>query len=711
MRLLELKKYLESLNQVNHIDNVCNIYNDKSLEIDYKVFTRIAIKYINGVKYYITALVIYDIYDFVGRLASVYKDDDELILDICRNFKTFDLTQEEWDYVVARGNALDEVIDDKEFPVVIDGNYDEDDIIILSKVFINNKKDYIILFADATGQLYSVVSNDFVKAITSNRQEFNFYFCNCSSKNNISFKRNKVSIHEEVNGEPFYLSLLWHKGNERLHIDNDYKGLDVATELLEKLIKQMDTNDYLKAIFDYKYIIYGRNEISNKGNILSEVLSQLHCFSNLPILQKCGEFLYPESIISYKNRFISIHYHNLYNEKTHDCSLDILDTLKIDGDILSFKGCYLGSFDLPCVYMTLEYNIKEDTLNLYDIKVFDKNSHYYIPGNRNYNSYGEDFYALTEDDRYMGSEYVDFSTAFITNSSQPSVIKELTAESLSEYLKTLGYHKKERMITPDFCFLETYKSTWLNETDFVNIRCYTKESSKEYILDIYKNGKLLESISGNFSLDIVSNAINFASKNDTSTLLVPKIYATLYKESPFSVFYNKSMFFTEFHSKYDYGSKYGSFHLLVAKYNSNNMYVILLNYVQTCILLPLHYYKDSLEKDGNVFSYYRNHDSNSLCYVLMAFKTEQEAFDAFIALKDAYEIDLDNRNFMTQWLSLITFTDIDTSHLRRYTKQNNVISMIIAKHLNVIQNKSWREILDKIPENIFNTMILGREGR
>lgn len=706
-----MKKYLEELAHLRRIDDVMNIYCDKSSNVDYKVFTRIAIKYIDNVKYYMCCLSIYSLSkDYINHsYKSVYKGD--ALLSMCRNIKSFDLTEDEWESLVFADKTQDNIIKDSDYPVIVDGYYDDADIVILSKISFYD--DYIILFADTTGELYSVCIDDFFTFMAKNKRDklYNVYFSNFTDNNKLSFKYSKINNHKIERGEPYFLGYLWHKGNLRLNINTNYKNLEKATKLIKLFDYNLSDINFIEYVQSMGETIYGNmwctKRIEKYNSRIDTILSVLN---NLSYAENYsfGNISQENALISYENSNLNIRIYNLYDESSNkrlkSGDIGLLDTIKISDSQLEFRGCLTGAFNLPCVYATFVYSIIDNSFTFYDVKVYEYTDINYITGNFLFENYGRDFYILTGNNQYIGNEMLDFSAAFIPK-NQIKKTEKLDAYSLSEKLKSLGYYKKTRMLIPDYAYLETGKSTWLNETDFVNIRSYKREKTEEFLLDIYRNGQLLESISGNFTPDSISSAMKLETDNKFS-YLVPKIYANMFKQFPFNVFYTEEFFFKDFKSKYNYGVKYAKYHLRVLKYYPSNVYVIALELNDVKIIQNLSNY-ESLLNDGYydtkkcIDNYY-----NSIYYILMAFKDEDEAFLAFDKLIESYgsSIKTNDINDFGNWLSLLLFKSLRVN-ITKTNYRNNVISCILSKRFGLIDD-SWKDILSKIPDDVFNTMIL-----
>lgn len=705
-----MKKYLEELAHLRRIDNVMDIYCDK-YSYDCKVFTRIAIKYIDNVKYYMCCLSIYSLSkDYVNQsYKSVYKGD--AVLPLCRSLKSFDLTEDEWNSLVFADKTQDNTIDDSNYPIIVDGYYDDADIVILSK--ISYFDDYIILFADTTGELYSICIDDFFTFMAKNKRSntYNVYFSSFTDNNKLSFKYKKINIHKIQLGEPYFLSYVWHKGNLRLNIDTNYTNLEQATNLVKLFEYNLSDINYIHYVQVLAGTLYGnmwaKKTVPKNAlriDTIFSLLNNLIYAENYPFRSLSSE----STLIKYENVYLNIRINNLYNESSNDKykigNIGLLDTIKVTDLQLEFRGCLLGAFNLPCVYATFVYSIIDNSFTFYDVKVYEYTDINYIPGNTLFENYGINFCVLTGNSEYIGNEVLDFCEAFI---SKNEIHKEekLDASSLSEKLKSLGYYKKTRMLIPDYAFLETGKSVWLNKTDFVNIRSYKREKTEEFLLDIYRNGQLLESISGNFTPDSIRSAMRL--ETDTKfNYLVPKIYAEMFRKSPFNVFYTTEFFFKDFKSKYNYGIKYSKYRLRVLKYYPSNVYTIALELDDVVILNKLSDY-ESLLNDG----YYNstrciNNFSNNLYYILMVFKNENDAFLAFDKLIESYgsSINTVDINDFGSWLSLLMFKST-LINIEKTNYRNNVIACILSKRFGLI-NDSWRDILSEISDEVFNTMIL-----
>lgn len=707
-----MKKYLEELTHLRRIDGVMDIYSDKSLPINHKVFTRIAIKYIDNVKYYMCCLSLYSLKkDYINHsYKSVYIGD--ALFSTCRSLKSFDLTVDEWNSLVFAGKTQDDRIDDSNYPIIVDGYYDDADIVILSKISFYG--DYIIMFADTTGELYSICIDDFYTFMARNKHDksYNVYFSNFTDNNKLSFKQKKINNHGIEMGEPYFLGYIWYKGNLRLNINTNYKNLEAATKLIKLFDYNLSDIDYIEYVQTIGEAIYG-NVWSTKKipryhlrlDLILSSLNNLRYAENYPF----GNFTQENVLITYENIPLNIRIYNLYDElsntKLKTGNIRLLDTIKITDSQLEFRGCLLGVFNLPCVYATFVYSIINNSFTFYDVKVYEYTDDNYIPGNSFFETYGRSFFILTGNNQYIGNETLDFSVSFIPK-NQIQKQEKLDACSLSEKLKSLGYYKKTRMLIPDYTFFETGKSVWLNKTDFVNIRSYKREKTEEFLLDIYRNGQLLESISGNFTPDSIRSAMKLDTDNKFN-YLVPKIYAEMFRQCPFNVFYTEEFFFKDFKSKYNYGIKYAQYHLRVLKYYPSNIYVIALELNDVNILDKLSRY-ESLLNDG----YYETkngidrHYSHDIYYILMAFKNEDEAFLAFDKLIESYSssINTNDINDFGNWLSLLLFKSLRVN-ITKTNYRNNVISCILSKHFGLIDD-SWKDILSNIPDDVFNTMIL-----
>lgn len=704
-----MKKYLEELTHLRRIDDVMNIYSDKSLSVDYKVFTRIAIKYIDDIKYYMCCLSIYDLSkDYINRsYKSVYKGD--ALLSACRSLKSFDLTEGEWESLVFEGKTQDNGINDSDYPVVVDGYYDDADIVVLSKVHYYD--DYIIMFADTTGELYSVCINDFYKFMNRNKhnQLYNVYFSNFTNNNNLSFKYTKINNHNIAKGEPYFLSYIWYKGNLKLNIDTEYKSLEKSTKLVRLFEYNLSDTDYIEYIQNISETLYGNvwnsKKVEKYSSRLDKILSSLN---NLKYVEKYPfNTLSRENIlIEYNNIYLNIRIYYLYdetsNKKLKIGNMDLLDTIEITESTLEFRGCLAGVFNLPCVYATFIYSIIDNAFTFKDVKVYEYTDGNYIPGNYLFENYGRDFYILTGNNQYIGNETLDFSTAFCNNKVKKE--EALNADSLSDKLKNLGYYKKTRMLIPDYAFLETGKSIWLNKTDFVNIRSYKREKTEEYLLDIYRNGQLLESISGNFTPSSIRDAMKL-NTDSKFNYLVPKIYASMLRKSPFNVFYTDEFFFKDFKSKYSYGVKYAKYHIRVLKYYPSNSYVIALE-LHDIHSSQLSNYESLLNEGYYDTKRCIDKHFDNLYYVLMAFRNQDEAFLAFDSIIANYgsSINAYDTESLGTWLSLSLLKSLRMG-LVKFDYGNNVIAKILSKHFELITD-SWRDILSKVPDDVFNTMVL-----
>lgn len=702
--------------KLNRIDISDCQYKRNSKVVYQKIFMLAGMKYLDNQKYYmIVPVSYYNNYDEFSNFTS------KNLYDILLSKRAIDVTESEYKSLLDKNYIFnsDKIIEDN-YPVVIEGEYNENEIVILSK--INLKIGTFILFSTGDGRLCFAFQDELFQSKKSLKL---INGTKVSGSSPYIRPNNLVVKYDTFNGHILLFSHLRMETLKFLDIDcTKYTYIKEADEVFNVYFKYVSKESLAKFLGDlsisiYVHEVYNGYEIYNINRLLLVIIKILPFIGILPsdkfLVSGIMSYYYTKDNIV--NKIVS-YGHKIYEEET-DTYKTSLDYFKIEDDVFKIRAVlpsYLGN---KTVYYTLCVDFKNWFIYHEDIQVYDfGDKHTLVIGN----NVGIDNYMLSyqmlTDDRVVNSyEQIDFLEKSKLNNYLPE--KELSVESLSEELILLGYKKKSRQTIPDYVFMNVYKSAWLNEREFVTLREYISENKKVYQLDLYKDGKYYTTLSGNFNIDAISNLVRAKkSKLESKSVFnVPKIWADLYNQDRNLVYYPSYLFFTGYSSVYKTvrgdNLPLNTSYYTCARFNPTGEYCICyclsleLNDSKPEILSEEFTENDYYESWSGTKAYGYKFKSYSRCLILMRFATEEEMFNAFSLMfrkRDSkyskYINDL--KLFLLSGLGygIVSWDDKDLNKLQ----ENQIVRNSLLKRMGYLQN-SWKEIYDEIPDDIFNTMI------
>lgn len=530
-----------------------------------------------------------------------------------------------------------------------------------------------------------------------------------------------VSIQDNftIGKELSYMSLLWYRGLECVGLENKYNGLK-EIEALVNIIEDsdIDISDRANIFGSLSYRIY-----SNIGNYINSDEDRLNTFvHNLFVhyepLIKIGDIFHNNNFkqdINFNGKSLS------FELRTYDLIDDIdknylkkhsIDshTYKgglyfIEGDELCFRGAIEAVYNSNCVYCTIRYNIKTNNIRYTDIKIYDYTSDYWLSNKINSATFGASYYYLTGDNTYYNDEEINLRRIDSIDgikSQNEEKLDELSIDCLFNYMQSLGYVKRTSKTIPDVAFMSLHKSAWLNDNEFVSLRQYSGSGKVLNLLDMYKGGKYLGSLSGDFKEDILDRILKVKeidnSVSGNTVVKVSKVIADQYNTNGRnSISYDDNELFMDYAKTYIlYAHKgevvrSGDVITRVAKLKSTNEY---------CIIMQIIEYTTSNKTKG-------------LNYILFRFNTEKDMFKVFTELfkKRGSTAGVFNKdNCLLSYLgvgehecAIQTFNALNNRG-KRY-KYQSLLVRVVLKHLGFIPDASWRDVCFDVPDELYNLMI------
>lgn len=699
---------------LNRIDISDCIYNKNDVVNYSQLFLLAGIKYVNNIKYYMIVPVSYYAgYDKTSNFLSSH------INDILLSKRAIDVTESEYLNLVKKDYIFRyDKIDESVYPVVKDGEYDENVIVILSK--INLKLGILILFSSGDGRLYLAFQHE----ITSSKRKFTIVNGTKVVSNSSSYLRinNLVVKNENHNAHIYLLAHLRLDTLEFLNIDDKkYKDLRIVNDLFNVLFKNFSNDvlfDYFKSLTCYMFAKESYNDYDlyniNRLSVCLEKLTMNINFLNGHVLNIGGlieyYYKYNDNICKISAFSSSANLEGIYGEKDRNGYV-----CEIVGDVLKIRVLLPSMFKTTTIYYTLCIDFKNSEIYHEDIREYEFGDiHTVVFGNMNLNQYMLSRQVLTDKFDLNVYEDVDFSEQSKINNYSDDI--ELSVESLSEELTSLGYKKKLRQTLPDYVYMNIAKSAWLNEREFVTLREYKSENKKTFQLDLYKDGKYYATLSGDFKEDAISNLIK-SKKSKTkfkSVFNVPKVWADMYHEDRNLVYYPSYLFFMDYSTVYNTLKKArtslnsGTYYYTCARFNPTGEYCIC--YCSAFIYRANMY--DILLEESEEYNDLKNEKyfrycSYAHCMILMRFKTEEEMFNAYSEMfrkKDSvYNVYLTNA-YLYAFLSLSNYKTPISNNYIEFHDEDYIVENSILKRLGYL-DMSWRDIYSKVPDEIFNTMI------
>jgi hypothetical protein len=223
---------------------------------------------------------------------------------------------------------------------------------------------------------------------------------------------------------------------------------------------------------------------------------------------------------------------------------------------------------------------------------------------------------------------------------------------------------------------------------------------------MYQNGKYYGTVSGDFQDDIILRVLNSkSSASDVSSVVtVPSFYADVYKKHRNLIYYDSSLFFTDYAPVYRSVklTSYGDDHYTCAKFIPTGEYCIC-----RCIKDSYSGYIDAdiISMSGSV----REDDYKRFkFFILVRFNSEADMFNAYTELfrKRDSKSNLDVSLFCGEYLGLSRFEYSVKPDFNQYWKDNSskfLFCRCYAKYLGISQD-NWENIFN-VSDEVFKTMI------
>lgn len=720
-----------SLNRID-ISDIVSIPN-KRYDVISNIFMLVGIKYVSGNKYYMIAPIYYHYSSVSSNLISNFSslNRDKILI----SKKALDVTPNEFESLCNKGYVYkDKSIKEENYPKVIDGEYNENELIILAKY--TPKYGDMFFCANGAGDLFLFFEYELWKT------KKKLILKNASFVSNSYIRRSPMVYLFNTNyissESLFSLCHLRYDSCVFLGLENNYKELKESNDLFDYLFTKFEKDSMLSYFNHIGHSLYSSyNSYSDTYELIN--IDRLHI--SVQNLVNLVPFLkgFVFNLDKISNYYLDIDggvvEFNGYGEvlaKEDDLYINIdkpyyfsKDTILLDGDELKFRTVLPSYLSTDTVYYTLCIDFNSMSISHKDIRRYPINdSHAIISGYQSYDSYLLNYKSLTNDSFVDIFEDVDFTRLSKVNNINKNT--ELSVESLSNELMSLGYKKKTRQTTPYYVFMSMFKSTWLNEREFVTLRDYVSGNRKMIQLDLYKDGMYYSTLAGDFKEDTISTIFQekTSKTNSKSVYNVPKIWLDVYNKNRNLVYYPSYLFFMNYSSVYN--TSVGKLNPLMlsgnfytcARFNPTGEFCICYCFSKHHLFedydIGIEDIKGDIEEFKQKNTYY-SHISIANCIILMRFKTEEEMFKVYTELfrKRDCNCNLPIRlPLLKEKLALSHLTSINDIDVDDYEKElaysndseYRILEKSILKNLGIL-DISWRDIYSSLSDELFNTMI------